>query len=122
MTTSRQDEASGVAFDVSVHVDGDGYPTEAMLELLRTTQDGLACLDLAAGYFNRHSCGKAWREGLLYKFATGGWSGCEDAADAMMSNLWVRMLWESSHRGGLFVFDVEPAYRLRSAPAEGAGK
>lgn len=39
------------------------------------------------------------------EIATGGWSGNEEIIGAMRSNYGVWSLtWESSHRGGLFVF------------------
>lgn len=42
------------------------------------------------------------------KIATGGWSGCESIMAAMRRNYvcW-GLTWQSSHRGGLFVFTLE---------------
>ena len=42
-----------------------------------------------------------------YEIATGGWSGCEDIIAAMVKNtmLWL-LTWQSSHRGGLHIFEL----------------
>lgn len=69
-----------------------------------------------------HTYGTIWEEkGLvkttngwgvcdLLKMATGGWSGNEEIIIAMNENLalW-GLLWESSHRGGLEVFNLSNA-------------
>jgi hypothetical protein len=97
------------------HINAAGYPTEAFLDLLRTSQDGLACLEIAAEYFNS-GYGRAFRDVVaceLYKFATGGWSGCEDVIEALMANGFVNLMWESHHRGGLWVFDVSRAIAVK---------
>lgn len=88
------------------------YPTDELLEQLRTQQDGMASLELAADYFNA-GYGRAWREGDAYKFATGGWSGCEDVIEALMANGFVNIMWESHHRGGLWVFDTAFAIEVK---------
>ena len=40
-------------------------------------------------------------------FVTGGWSGNEDIIEAMHGNFSARsILWQSSHRGGKFIYGV----------------
>jgi hypothetical protein len=40
------------------------------------------------------------------RIATGGWSGMEDLMDAITGNWRLMYFWESTHRGGLYVFRV----------------
>lgn len=41
------------------------------------------------------------------EIATGGWSGVEDIISALMDNhIFWATCWHSSHRGGLFVFEL----------------
>ena len=40
------------------------------------------------------------------RIATGGWSGMEDFLSAVMSNVALAYYWQSTHRGGLYVFQV----------------
>jgi hypothetical protein len=91
---------------MSEYVDRDGYPTEAITELLAKSTNGVELVEAAAEYFNASGYGRAWKEGRVYKFATGGWSGCEEVASALMSNLFAAQFWESTHRGGLHVFEM----------------
>lgn len=77
-----------------------------------------------------HRRGEIWEEnGRLY-MTTGGWSGNEEIISAMSENLvlW-GMFWESSHRGGLDVFNAaantglsggRPAERPESSEPSGS--
>jgi len=102
-------------------IDASGYPTEELLAELRgdvgehdsgrlperTVDD--VCDDLlarAAEAINATGYGRAWQEVGFLRIATGGWSGCEDIVEALMGNIFGRMRWESSHRGGLHVFKL----------------
>ena len=61
--------------------------------------------------------GRAWQDGSVWCFATGGWSGNEELIDAFAANIicWT-MLWKSSSRGGLHTFILpEDARRSRMA-------
>ena len=40
------------------------------------------------------------------RIATGGWSGMEDLMSAVMSNIALVYYWQSTHRGGLYVFQM----------------
>ncbi len=40
------------------------------------------------------------------RIATGGWSGTEDLLSAVMSNVALAYYWQSTHRGGLYVFQI----------------
>ena len=42
----------------------------------------------------------------VYRFATGGWSVCEQILDAIRHTMFHALFWESSHRGGLVVYVV----------------
>ncbi len=46
-----------------------------------------------------------------WEIATGGWSGCEELIDALMSNMMIRACaWQLSKRGGYYEFKV-PEHR-----------
>lgn len=91
---------------MSMYVDSDGYPTDEFRELFQHSMSGRELLDGAAEYFNASGYGKADQLGTEYRFVTGGWSGCEEVINLLMTNIASIMLWESSHRGGLHVFDT----------------
>jgi hypothetical protein len=40
------------------------------------------------------------------EIATGGWSGCEELIATVRNTLWHLKYWESTHRGGLWVWEV----------------
>lgn len=98
--------------------DEQGYVPDAQVHALRVWEGCLKLipevLDRVAAYFNecgygRASCVESLVDGEVcrtWRFATGGWSGCEDVIDAMEENLWIGQAWESSHRGGLHVYRV----------------
>lgn len=69
---------------------------------------GKDLLDAAAEYFEASFCGKVTieRRNGTYRFSTGGWSGCEEVIESLMSNVFSSRLWESSHRGGIHIFNV----------------
>ena len=43
---------------------------------------------------------------LYLRLATGGWSGCEDVISALEKNMWARMNWRMSARGGLHIYEL----------------
>ena len=63
--------------------------------------------------------GRVWEEDGRVKVATGGWSDNEEMITALQGNfMFWAMFWESSHRGGLFVFRPV-SLRQTSLNAEG---
>ena len=86
--------------------DSDGYPTEQTLEAIEkwsiNDPHGLYYFIYAA-WNHRYGFFKYLPESVV--LTTGGWSGNEAIIEAMQENkvLWT-LLWESSHRGGKYVF------------------
>lgn len=90
-------------------IDHNGYPTDAFLEWLKSEDNADIALREAADYFTDCGFGRVWcdPDGVLIRFATGGWSGCEDVIDALSQNLRVwGERWQQHHRGGLWVFEA----------------
>ena len=83
-----------------------GDPTDETLDAIakwpHSDPDGWFAFVLAAW---PHNCGAIRYDDKFVVFATGGWSGNESIMAAMCDNkvLWI-LLWESSHRGGRYVF------------------
>ncbi len=104
----------------TIEIDVRGYPEESDLEVL-SDWSGPAyevplVLDLIANAFNATGYGSARSRTLpdgrrVWRFATGGWSGCEDLLEAMPRMVHA-VCWYSSHRGGLhwYRWDVRPVY------------
>jgi hypothetical protein len=97
-------------------LDEDGYPTDAALK--RITEwpwnDILAMLVFARALWHWPSY---WtQDGDKLSIATGGWSGNESIVVALRKNVgfWA-MTWESSHRSGLYVFDLKRARALEKS-------
>lgn len=90
-----------------VSVDADGYPTDELIAWLKAEPDGVLALKEAAAYCNSCGFGNAEVKDGMLRIATGGWSGCQDVISAIGENLHAMQRWESHHRGGLWVFDVE---------------
>lgn len=88
----------------------DGCLSDESLELLidwPTPWDVKGWLEFAIKAFDAHH-GRVWIEGGKdLCLATGGWSENEVVIDGMRhSHLW-HVVWKSSHRGGLEVFDID---------------
>ena len=86
----------------------DGYPTEASLEQITQVKawTRAECVTLFGHIHDIWTFNDYFtREGDEYKLSTGGWSGNESIIGALQGNLmfWMRC-WESSRRGGHFVF------------------
>ena len=92
-------------------LDGDGYPTEAMLDQVKTypisnTQDCVELLAAIRPYWRYSDCGYWTRPSrTTYEISTGGWSGNESIVAALESNLmfW-SLFWYQSRRGGHYIF------------------
>lgn len=94
--------------------DGDGYPTDETLEIVRNWpyDRPLALFHaLSAGWFGGEdyihpdeAVPRVWR------ISTAGWSGNEDLLEAMEEN---RMLWMQTYMahkvGGHYLFDAKPS-------------
>lgn len=91
------------------YLDGAGYPTEAVLGLIEgwPYADARGCLEIVRALWRYPE--RATRRGRRYRFSTGGWSGNEDLIAALRNNfvIWGQC-WQSSHRGGLHLFEVRP--------------
>ena len=103
-------------------LDDDGYPTETALERIRTAESVCGALDALRDAWNKDygSFTEELRpeelavvtletqdnEERFYRFATGGWSGCEDAIAAFQENFVAHaMSWRMSASGGLHIFE-----------------
>ena len=93
--------------------DEDGYPTEETLERIEKWdwQDALGCLRFVKDcwHWDDWAVETAAKEGIEFRFATGGWSGNESLIGALQRNhmVWV-LAWRMSQSGGLFVFHYLP--------------
>ena len=95
--------------------DRDGYPTEGTLETIREWPSddfpGLAeyVRDAWAdyGFVSINLSHNLFGPCLDMICVTGGWSGNECIISALMNNFaFCHMCWESTHRGGLVVFQI----------------
>lgn len=96
--------------------DSDGYPTDATLELIRTwpLTDVKALAEFVRdawsdyGHLTLAPCKDVLgKDATRMLCVTGGWSGNESIIEALMDNMPFRfMCWESTHRGGLVVFEI----------------
>ncbi len=92
----------------SNEVDLSGYPTEeTLLEIqnwrMEDSFDKL--IRICAELFNAHIGSARQQDDGSWVFATGGWSGCSEIISAMQRNyLFWALYWESSHRGGKYIF------------------
>lgn len=88
--------------------DANGHPSDETKIAIKEWEfkDASGWLQYVREAWN-HTYGTIWEEKGLVKMATGGWSGNEEIIIAMNENLalW-GLLWESSHRGGLEVFNT----------------
>jgi hypothetical protein len=95
-------------------VDDDGYPTEWGIERVREFHGSpRQLIDLleemwwtptlmSVEEWLDTQCKKVVRVSL----ATGGWSGNEQIIDTLNGSMFHLRFWESSHRGGLHVYQV----------------
>lgn len=88
-----------------IDIDNDGYPTDESLEGLEACLDPIKALDAVADYLICCGYGTAKKRGNYWRFATGGWSGCESVINAI-SPVVHGLAWRSSHRGGLHIYMV----------------
>jgi len=88
----------------------DEYPSDEILEKIKNWNSDLAnLLDFVVDEWNddygKVDIRKISDDEYQYVFITGGWSGNEELIDAFSKNFIVwHQLWQSSHRGGKFIF------------------
>jgi len=94
---------------VKIRADRDGYPIEEDVEALRAwsgpVEEVSAVLDAVGEYLEACGFGSFEKMGDYWRFATGGWSGCEEVIGAIPP-LVEAIAWRSSHRGGLHIYGV----------------
>lgn len=114
--------------------DGDGYPTDAALERIRTWPhddfsgllefvESIWWLDGEWGVWDWENTTDLGRPITRHKLATGGWSGNESIIEAMHKNIifWL-MCWESSRRGGLHTFTTPRSLHTEPTDPTGDGE
>lgn len=100
-----------------IEIDHDGYPTDESIKALEAWSGPVEqvgeVLDAVGSYLERSGyglCTKDYdRDGrVVWEFATGGWSGCEQVIGSIP--LIVHALaWESSRRGGQHIYKLAAA-------------
>lgn len=103
----------------SLELDQYGYPPEEWLASIRDARPTMAeaaqwmretLPDLVAnvgyGRVTMDFFPQAQHSVHELRIATGGWSGMEDLMSAVMGNIALVYYWQSTHRGGLYVFQV----------------
>ena len=93
------------------------YPDKAELKKIEKwdSQDpwGLAEYLMSVWHFNDYiRIGKRWEKGgyegghKVLRISTAGWSGNEDRIEALRKNMFWFFYWQSSKRGGHFIFHL----------------
>lgn len=98
----------------SALVDDDGYPTECGIAAVQVFHGSPAALvDLLEQMWWTPTLMTVdeWLDAQLrvvvrVSLVTGGWSGNEQLIDALGGSMFHLRFWESSHRGGLHVYEV----------------
>jgi len=93
--------------------DEDGYPTEELLEYIKSysyTDGWKPLMDLVYAEWSYDFPYRAItveEDHFVYELSTGGWSGNESLVDALKENhmFWI-INWYSSRRGGHYVFKI----------------
>lgn len=112
VATAQRPELSGWVARMT-DWDDDGYPTGEAFESLRRFKGTPEAYvervrELSRNGFVRvedsvDQWGQAHKK---LEVVTGGWSGVEQLVSVMEETMFWFAFWESSHRGGLFTFDV----------------
>lgn len=109
--------SAGEASELADLVDDEGYPTEWGIGQLRDFRGSPSQLiDLLEQLWWTSTLmtvdellDDQLRTVVRVSLATGGWSGNEQIIDALDSTMFHLRFWESSHRGGLCVYQVPKA-------------
>jgi hypothetical protein len=95
---------------MTIRADHDGYPIEEDVAALKAWSGSLEhvheVLDAVGEYLESCGYGSFTKRGDYWRFATGGWSGCEEVIGAIPP-LVHALAWRSSHRGGLHIYGLE---------------
>lgn len=93
--------------------DSNGYPTDTALLNLETFYGSPSELFAYVQELMRNGSARVedakndWgKDRKKITVVTMGWSGCESVVSALHKTLFHYSFWESSHRGGLFTYDV----------------
>lgn len=107
----------------TVGVDED-YPTD---EQLRQIEDfagtPIDFVDMVSdvwpdmGTLTIDKGGPERRPATVYRFVTGGWSGCESVLSSIERTMFHMLFWRESHRGGLVVYEVPDSQLDWNLPA-----
>lgn len=96
-------------------IDDNGYPTEEALNYLKAFRGtGSEMVEYIRSLMNNGDSrvddfvdSYGLREQRLTLW-TRGWSGCEEVIAALRGTMFQLMSWESSHRGGMHTFVLNP--------------
>lgn len=101
-------------------LDEDGYPTESCLEKIKNWPVGDSEEDLIEFIKSVWwATDWGWSESVInhpyrknrkvkeYQISTGGWSGNESLMKAFEENIIWHFVWQSSRRGGHYVFHID---------------
>jgi len=90
-------------------LDNDGYPTDETLNNIKCYNGDYYDLFNEIEYlFDQYGGADFDSKNNQWTLVTGGWSGNESIILAIESNiLMYQSCWESSHRGGKFVFKIK---------------
>lgn len=104
-------------------LDSDGYPDEeslkqiASMDVIGRAHEWFALIEdnwwMPDWGFDREKCSDDGKPIVRYSLSTGGWSGNEDVIEAMQQSMGWVFWWQSSRRGGHYIFQVpdeEPKY------------
>ncbi len=84
------------------------YPTDEQLDKIKNWPDTdlMGLMDYVTLEVWNCYCGRVKRNLREHsmELVTGGWSGNEEIIEALQSHLFWSLFWESSHRGGLYIF------------------
>ena len=105
------------------YLDEDGYPTEAVLDIIKNWQHEKGWTELLAFVRELWAYTEFWREEKnvttidlknykvvadVYHVSTAGWSGNESIIMALQENwMFWTFCWEQSNRGGHYIFHVK---------------
>lgn len=109
-------------------MDTDGYPTDQELARIRDwpidNEGEIGRLLTFVRELWRYADAGYWRQrGRTYRISTAGWSGNESIIGALQGNrLFWLLCWQSSRRGGHYVFHIPMTRSTAAAPAESPTK
>lgn len=106
LPTTLNVDTHGYPHDDALASIRDARPTmaEAALWLRETLPDLIS--EMGYGLVDREYYAQGPRSTYGITVYTGGWSGMEELMGAVMSNNALAYYWQSTHRGGRYVFEV----------------